>query len=282
MGVWSDKLSTGAFDWQVVILLDMLGHSDLIQSLPDHPNQQDEASLKKVLNRGILPLHKFADFVMDVHSSFWKNRPTKNAGGTDIFPFSDTVCLIQSFRAPYNQTAIENLYILLSSLSFAFVSWQSDGIFFRGGIEMGASLSYGDGHLPYGKAVVNAHKLEQEAGYPRILVGKGFKSFLDQLAKDQPNKDTAIGGRIETMLATDGEGRLFLDYLSPNALHDSEAFLKSHPILDGAYKKTEEALTQADSEGRTKHAEKYRLLIAYQDAKRPSLEAFLKRSGPNS
>jgi len=85
-----------------------------------------------------------------------------------------------------NKSNLQQLCIAIGKLQMKLIM---RGIVMRGGISFGNLFIDGDKNVIVGSALINAYKLEQEAGYPRVVLDRGFiKEFYDS-AKDMLNKN---------------------------------------------------------------------------------------------
>ena len=149
---------------------------------------------------------------------------------------------------------------------------------YRAGIELGIGTEFEGGGV-YGPALAEAYKLENEvAKYPRIVIGKKLKKYLDEyskgnlLAPDQIPRDVK-GSKIMAdvclrMIDKALDGCLILDYLGKEFRN---IFLnKIYPsgnVYNMAIKVVKEKLKEKSDSGDMEVAAKYEKLLGYFELK---------------
>ena len=149
---------------------------------------------------------------------------------------------------------------------------------YRAGIELGIGTEFEGGGV-YGPVLAEAYKLEAEvAEYPRIVIGKKLKKYLDKCSKSNPLSPNQTPRDIMNckhmadvclrMIDKDQDGCLILDYLGKEFRN---RFLNkidpSGDIPNMAIKAVKEKLKEKSDSEDMKVAAKYEKLLAYFELK---------------
>lgn len=112
--------------------------------------------------------------------------------------FSDSLIFYASLNTVRTcKVPVASCYELLTALASAQLCSLARGYSFRGGIEIGRGAQFGDNQI-LGPALSDAVRLETQAQFPRILIGKEFIKYLElntrltsESPEDQANKEFA-------------------------------------------------------------------------------------------
>lgn len=174
----------------IVLFLDILGYSSLIQSCN---NKEEENCYLQKIHTIMLDL---STYIGQRNASVDQQNNNLHLSRFKSLLFSDNIL----FFAPYkDEIDMQNLYMnLLYGLSEFLIKYTKEDIFFRGGITKG-NLFYDEKiHFVFGSGLVRAYSLESEvAKYPRIVIEESLNppQILSGIDRDQ-------------------EGTWYLDYLS--------------------------------------------------------------------
>ena len=143
-----------------VLLMDILGFSKICETEnPDYIYH----FVNKLVEKGL----------------FWENREL----GFKVLYFSDTILLYQEENLPIQQAFLD-IYVIASKI---FSTLASERIPMRGAISFGSFTtkmnSSSNTNLFYGKALVDAAKLEKEKKWLGIVISKNAIEVLDESTK---------------------------------------------------------------------------------------------------
>lgn len=138
----------------------------------------------------------------------------------------------------------------------------------RGGVDIHLGTVI-DTQEVYGPVTARAYKLEaKEAKYPRIVVGEGLLSHLNEMKKlcpDNPDgRHTSINiDKCKEMITTDFDGKYILDFMGEGikSLPDIQEFLSR--MVHDAYRFVVKQEKQFRESGNTKLRVRYSRLRAY-------------------
>jgi hypothetical protein len=111
--------------------------------------------------------------------------------GNDVksYAFSDSLVFYASLNTQQDRLVpVSSCFSILTALVCAQLWSLARGVPFRGGVEVGRAATF-NGNQILGPALSDAVKLEEQAQFPRILVGNGFHDYLQlnsQLPPDTP------------------------------------------------------------------------------------------------
>jgi hypothetical protein len=111
--------------------------------------------------------------------------------GNDVksYAFSDSLIFYASLNTQQGRLVpVSSCFSILAALVCAQLWALARGCPFRGGVEVGRAAIF-NGNQILGPALSDAAKLEKQAQFPRILVGNGFRDYLQlnsQLPLDTP------------------------------------------------------------------------------------------------
>lgn len=105
------------------------------------------------------------------------------------YAFSDSLVFYASLNTQQDRLVpVSSCFGILTALVCAQLWSLARGVPFRGGVEVGRAAIF-NGNQILGPALSDAVKLEEQAQFPRILVGNGFRDYLQlnsQLPPDTP------------------------------------------------------------------------------------------------
>lgn len=169
--------------------------------------------------------------------------------------FTDNVVVGYPISKPewnYGEPELGDLLWLISKLQ---MSLAREGFFVRGGIAYGEC--YIDEHIVFGKAFLEALKLDQSSGAPRIVFSKSAKEAIEEHIK-------CYGSVKQTPhyhdLLKDADGEYFVNYLAESliAFPDGEIFFD---LIDAHKREVEKRLTEY--RGKTDVFAKYEWAASY-------------------
>lgn len=111
--------------------------------------------------------------------------------GNDVksYAFSDSLIFYASLNMQQDRLVpLSSCFSILTALACAQLWSLARGVPFRGGVEVGRAVQF-NGNQILGPALSDAVKLEKQAQFPRILIGKEFHKYLQlnsQLLPDTP------------------------------------------------------------------------------------------------
>lgn len=111
--------------------------------------------------------------------------------GNDVksYAFSDSLIFYASLNTQQGRLVpVSSCFSILAALACAQLWSLARGVPFRGGVEVGRAATF-NGNQILGPALSDAVKLEEQAQYPRILMGEEFHKYLQlnsQLPLDTP------------------------------------------------------------------------------------------------
>lgn len=239
------KEASDVLQYYAAGFVDLLGQAEIlaqIDDLPDQNNPADVARFVDLAKRSFLLVDSFHKAFERQHAAFSKESDfVKNLPPDQRRPFSllrsrpvslqryaDGISMFHSLKITPEEpalVAISSLWGLLAGCTTNFLYFLSQGHPLRGGIDLGLGLEMKEGFL-YGPAAHRAYVLESKcAQHPRVVVGDRVLKYLDDAAKQYPEKGASPeqalltnGVRISALrckrlLFADVDGRIALDYL---------------------------------------------------------------------
>jgi len=186
-----------------VAFIDVLGFSALIRNAAHDKNALDRllASFRRDLGQAMKHVASFR--VLKSHPALWQVK-TFSDNIVIGFPFYD-----DKFPAEPDFRGEMEVSGLLFNLALFQLAMVKRGWFFRGAVAVGEH--YMDNNLVFGDAILEAVDDEKRACYPRILMSKSTRAYIDRHLKvfGHPRRS----GYYYDLLLEDGDGNLFLDYL---------------------------------------------------------------------
>ena len=183
----------------VVAFVDLLGTETKnfeIKAQPEFPTEM----LKREIDKVKKFQHNFYDFFENAaraEKKFRSQRPEnlkadlEKLQGNDVksYAFSDSLIFYASLNTQQDRLVpVSSCFSLLTALVCAQLGSLARGIPFRGGVEIGRAALFNDNQI-LGPALSDAVKLEEQAQFPRILIGEEFYRYLQlnsQLPLDPP------------------------------------------------------------------------------------------------
>jgi hypothetical protein len=225
-----------ALRYDLVVFADLLGQGNRLLELTKLPTTDQEhldtlAKLKKTVGN-VLGFRQ-------LFSSFF-NSFSKRTGLLDSLPpelasqaqemsrsvlrfrgFSDSVIIdVPLIGLDENCVDINGVFGALTAIACTFPLLIAADVPLRVGIDVGLAIDVCEGEV-YGPALVRAYRLESKrAGWPRIVVGNGLVSYLDQMAcrpRSTPaaRYATRMAAKCRSFIAQDVDATFFLDYFGP-------------------------------------------------------------------
>lgn len=181
------------YETRIVVFMDILGFRDHIKK-----SEVDPVHVKRIA-RAIETIHEHTK----VEGDWTKHQVTQ---------FSD--CIVVSYLA-IQPSAVFDILLTVSLLQKELAS---QGFLVRGGITSGELIH--DGHMAFGPALVEAHRMESEtASVPRILVDPKLIKIARQ--NPAPHHDSVTEAKyVRDFVKTDDDGLDYLEYLSWDAVVD--------------------------------------------------------------
>ncbi len=179
----------------IVAFIDILGFGDLVLSLESNSSVASADHAFKAVSR----LFQISDF-------FGRDG---NFGQVESSIFSDTIVFS---RLLFPSTTNIDLVNFFHSVSETQSLLLHQGYLTRGGIAVGKCI-HKKNHVLFGKAIIDAYRLEQEAKYPRVIISSSARKRMEQL--ESANLDTGLQKFTipERYLRQDLDGMHFVDYL---------------------------------------------------------------------
>lgn len=185
--------------------------------------------------------------------------------------FSDTITIYEPLQGKDELEVRYHVAETLFACSETMLLKFSNGIFFRGGIEIGQGVEFPDGGI-YGLALNDAYRLEREiAEYPRIIVGNKLAKLI-QNDKGRTEYGEFLGGmnkRLDdfcnTLITEDREGNFFVDFLGKTFAGLCPKYLRvaSQKYVTDACVAINKEYAQALSKGDEELSRRYELLRGY-------------------
>jgi hypothetical protein len=209
-------------EWYALSFIDILGQANALKQLNDESLSPDE--VKKIIDNTYGKVKKFREvfsktFAVVIKRSLGDGDLDSNELKSDSF--SDLIIHYVSLKTEQKQLPLKGIYTLMLATGGSFLQMLSDGIFVRGAIEIGRGIEHqisGSNEL-YGSALSNAYQLEQQAGYPRIVIGEKLYKHLVGVADAKPNSkkeeiNVGYAKSCLSMIVQDCDEQYVLNYLS--------------------------------------------------------------------
>ncbi len=200
-------------------------------------------------------------------------REAKKGNPVKLFVFSDTVVIHASLESSQRQVPLESCWMIMMAAAASQLFSLARKVPIRRGIEIGCATELSSTEI-IGPVVVEALRLESEvADYPRIVVGKSLRSYVESIAHAECSSETASTNQDFAKIAcalirADIEDNAMLDILSPwlatvmgqasyeDCLQKARAFASSQ-------------FEHFRDSGNLKLAGRYAILSKYLNAERP-------------
>lgn len=209
-------------EWYALSFIDILGQANALKQLNNESLSCDE--VKKIIDNTYGKVKKFREvfsktFAVVIKRSLGDGDLDCNELKSDSF--SDLIIHYVSLKTEQKQLPLKGIYTLMLATGGSFLQMLSDGIFVRGAIEIGRGIEHqisGSNEL-YGSALSNAYQLEQQAGYPRIVIGEKLYMYLFNIMQGEPKADIEkinfrYAEKCLSMIVQDCDGQYVLNYLS--------------------------------------------------------------------
>lgn len=134
------------------------------------------------------------DYLQIISSSFLMDQLGQVSIRTKVFSDNILLCL-ETGTTPSEYPRFLVFMLIIADIQRNFILRY--GLFLRGGITIG-TLSFNDDFV-FGQGLIDAVTLEEEAVYPRIIIGKSIVDYYVQthfVKKDELKKALAIGERV--------------------------------------------------------------------------------------
>ncbi len=211
----------------VVSFIDLLGQTERLLKYPLVPDiASPDDDLKRWLKSTFGRVEGFRDSFRDYLAAATKHEYTVaqlkgfRFHQIKIAPVSDSVVLYTSLYDEPDIVPMHDVHELFGACGSLFLLFLSQGIPFRGGIDVGVGMELPDLGF-YGSAIPKAYYLESHvAEYPRVVVGSDMVECL-QAATRQPGQDVKsklvrkMAQDTLAMLMDDANGVHMIDFLHP-------------------------------------------------------------------
>lgn len=229
----ADSPNTAFLGYYFVAFIDIVGQRDKLERLVSLPRNDAEVQNVRSL------LSDTSEYVKDLRRQFdsffaaasrptglldsltpeqraWAERRKQDnpwrRGFSDSY-FLTVPCFRESSWGAYSLGVYASLFSICGLFIWAMAMKRP----FRGAVEVGLGTEIGTEEV-YGPVTVRVVDLEREAGYPRIMVGQGLMTHLDDLEQRCPNnlegKHTKQCIRdCRSLIALDHTGKIILDPL---------------------------------------------------------------------
>ena len=261
----------------VVIWLDVLGQSQKLRDFPDIPNQElfsEEdykekrkefiSYIKNTVGKVELLRHQFEELYTRTRID---DSVKIGVAETVMYSISDSTIIAIPLSQNGRCEAIHSIFHALVAISGIILISLSGGIVLRGGIDVGSAYIIKKNEI-YGQALARAVYLEEKiAEYPRVVVGKSFREYLEhyELCKprnpyEKASKDFAKICR--QMLFIDTDGVFAVDYLSETMNDVIRGSVNEETVKEafGYVKSQYERFLDA---GDDKHTQRYYRMLLY-------------------
>lgn len=186
-----------SWSYGAVAFVDILGFSALVSS--------DSKSIK--------PVH--LERLRDLLSKIKDGSPN-----LDIRAFSDSITIATTLTSE----RVAHLFESVTSLQRLLVG---GGVLVRGGVAFGKHFA--DETLVYSEALIRAYLLERDkARFPRILADRDLLDWFFHNSETTANQAETV----RTLLLTDRDNQVFLNYLRPEALQQHLAVIQTYKVND--------------------------------------------------
>jgi hypothetical protein len=179
-----------AYQRRLILFIDFLGFKEVVASTENDPD---------ALARLVSAMDDIGR--LGEASIFRSQRVTQ---------FSDSV--VMSYRV----TEPSGVFWMMNAIALTIISLAERGFLLRGAVTVG-DLHHTSRHV-VGPAMVRAYEMEsREARYPRVIIDPA----VIQHARRRRNEDHTPDdeeGYVRSFMAEDADGRLFIDYISWNAV----------------------------------------------------------------
>ena len=184
--------------------------------------------------------------------------------------FSDMIVFYAPLDSADELLARFGIAAMLYAYRCVLIAEFKEGIFFRGGVEVGIGTELGNGDI-YGPVLNEAYRLEKEvADYPRIVIGKRLNEYIQC-----EGQATGMGEFLNSVLAKvndfckgficrDNDGEVIVDYLGEKAADlNRTMYNKTCNFVKRSMAKINYELTTHKKEGNQELAKRYEKLLAY-------------------
>ena len=276
----------------VVTFVDLLGQKAAFEQSPTILTPDvDRNSLTQTLRRTLGKVQTVHSLFKSFHGSHQQSEPPwlqgrspeeklkyKEIKGSPVYSqyFSDSIIFYASLINSEGQINLRSIAEMLSAITICMRISFANGIFFRGGIEIGwATVDPKIGI--YGSVLNEAYKLENKiAQYPRIIVGDELLKFIKLHNQIEDNNvvhrfNTEIAHRCISLLCEDNDGRIIVDFLgngiqnflSPDRIAGHQYLQKFHESIKNGFKHVTNECERFKKKKNTKLAFRYQLLMDY-------------------
>lgn len=174
--------------YYVVAFVDLLGtdaKNAEIKAQPEFPAEMLKREVDKV-KQFQRDFYNFFDDAAHTEKILKPLRPQnlkaalENLQGNDVksYAFSDSLIFYASLNTQQGRLVpVSSCFSILAALACAQLLSLARRVPFRGGVEVGRAALF-NGNQILGPALSDAVKLEEQAQFPRILMGEGFHNYL--------------------------------------------------------------------------------------------------------
>lgn len=180
-------LDKAEYEQRLVLFIDFLGFRELINR-----TETDVGLVKRIISA--------MNHIKDVADE------SEFSASQRVTQFSD--CMVVSYRVNERSAVFD----LINNIGFVLVDLAGRGFLLRGAVTVG-SLLHDREHL-LGPAMITAYELESKvAKFPRVIVDSEVLKFAKAYPARQNSGDEELK-YVSKFLREDGDGRLFVDYIS--------------------------------------------------------------------
>jgi hypothetical protein len=232
----NDPISTDCtIRYHVVAYLDILGQSAELENWNSLTNESTEAELREILPRTLgrvdgvrknlctiaremsqisLPRVLLERLSPDKQTRFLEMAEVEYT----VQYFSDTVIVFSPLRHVRQIFPLKEVFGLLSSAALTVLLSLSAKVPVRGAIEIGLAANAFPNEC-YGPVMSRVARLEKNAEYPRILVGRDLMELIAEIsgtAETAENEySVKVAQRIKSLVILDENGDAMVDMLGP-------------------------------------------------------------------
>lgn len=202
-----------------VCFADILGFTNLCEQAIKNKNGNQ---FLKIIKESIEKAYEFIDPVF--HS--YENRYEYS-----IKVFTDNIVIGYPLSNPLDYYGEHELARILDGFSAYQLKLALDGFYLRGAISFGKN--YMDDLIVFGDALIDAHRIEEKGGPPRIVLSQ---KALAMLKKQIVSYFPPTNAPQFNMLLKDIDGAIFMNYLHLVTIAESEGFIDIDILNEHRYR----------------------------------------------
>lgn len=269
------------FQYYLIVFVDLVGQKEALRKITKIPTGDiEEPHFIEIAKKSVGQVLHFREFFENCFKESYV--PNANLVVPDLQEefisaqksavffngFSDSVIIaVPLMGNDENCTAINGVYDALIATCLIGLTYLSEGIPFRAGLDVGVGTRINEKEV-YGAALERAYYLENcLAEYPRYVVGNELAEYLLSVENQQPNTRLGLvaknlAGLCRRMIIKDTDGRLMLDFLGPH-IHESYKNIIDKSIIIKANKFVVSEYEKYLDQNNNKLSSRYYRLMSY-------------------